>query len=123
MFRIKKRNVDAFLAREEQEFETRVVRRLRDNFDALREKSDDALRAFVQLGVQRAAGYGIDSAFGISLYVGLMAELGEDFDGSGKYLWAEEILQNDNILGSAKVRLIFDQALEAKRTSKAAGEG
>lgn len=110
MFRIKKRNLDAFVAHEERAFEARVLKRLRDNFEALRGKSEDELRAFVRLGRARAAEYAIDSPYGISLYVGVMAELGIDFDRSGAYPWATALLTHPGLDGNARAAWLCDEA-------------
>jgi len=123
VFRIKQRNVDAFVAHEEREFEGRVVQRLRDNFDGMRGKGDEELRAFVRLGRERAARYDIRSPYGISLFVGIMAEIGEDFDESGAYPWATELLHNPNLSGNARVECVCDQALEIKAAARATAQG
>jgi hypothetical protein len=116
VFRIKKRNIDAFLAHEERSFERRLVSRLRDNFEGLRDKTDEELTTFVRLGRERAATHGIGSPYGVSLYVGIMAELGVDFDRGGRYPWVDELLAAEELTGNVKAELICDRAVAFRRS-------
>lgn len=122
MFRIKKRNMDALVAAEERAFEARVVQRLRDSFDHLRGASDDDLQAFVRLGRERALTHDIRSFHGVSLYVGLMAELGADFDTSAAHAWVREWLHNPHLTGNARIECVCNLALEKKARPAAGGD-
>jgi hypothetical protein len=123
VFRITKRNVDAFVAQEELAFEARVVRRLRDNFDGMRGQSDEALIDFVRRGRARAARYDVRSPYAVSLYVGIMAELGEGFETSGAHAWALEVLNDEGLSGNAKVERISDRALKMETVTPGRTDG
>ena len=121
MFRIKKRNRDALIASVEQALEARMIRRLRDHFEPMRSKSDEDLRAFVRLGKERALAYGVCSPYGISLYVGIMAELGADFDTAGAHPWPAELLQDKQMIGNDKVEFICEHVFEMNRATQRTG--
>jgi hypothetical protein len=124
VFRVTAKNMGAFASEQERDFEERVVRRLRDNFDHLRDAGDEALTALVRRGRARAATYGIDTMYGISLFVGLMAQLGEDFDVSGAHPWVTEIFEHQHLTGTARVEWIYDLAMEKEAARRStSGDG
>jgi hypothetical protein len=112
MFRIKQCNMVAFVAHEEAQFVVRLSRRLRRTFGRLRTLDDDALQAFIRLGKIRAAEHEVTSCYGVSVYVGLMALLGPDFDRCGTHPWAEAWLAHDDFTGDARVQIIWQEAKE-----------
>lgn len=107
MFQMKARQIEAFARDEEAAFEARVVERLRAHFAALAGESDEELRALVRLGRERAAVYGLRSPYHVSLYVGAMAELGADFDRSGAFPSATEILKHPDVDPTTKMTVVY----------------
>jgi hypothetical protein len=110
MFRIKAKQIDAFVAFDEGEFEKRIAQRLQLYFDTLAGASHDELIALVRLGRERANAYGITSHHDVALYVGVMAQLGVDFDASGQFPWATEMLRNDAVDAATKMAFLCVRA-------------
>jgi hypothetical protein len=119
MFQMKARQLEAFARDEEMAFEARVAERLRAHFEALAGQSDEDLRAFVRLGRERAAAYGMRAPYHVSLYVGAMAELGADFDRSGAFPWATEILEHPDVDPTTKITVLYARIEDDRRASGA----
>lgn len=55
---------------------------------------NDALASLVDEGRARAAGYGLDDRFGLSVFVEMMLVLSPDFDQVEQNAWARDILED-----------------------------
>jgi hypothetical protein len=81
----------------------------------------DALDAFIRRGIERARLHGFETELAIARYLHVMQALGPNFDESGEYPWAEELL-NKTLPLQAKMNRLRDAAgyeLEARRIRNA----
>ena len=75
------------------------------------------LEKFVQNGIAKADGYGIEDRPDVAKFLNLQFVFGPEFD--RKCAWASEILGNDSITsGAAKVTLLSEAAMEELQKKK-----
>jgi hypothetical protein len=102
--RIKITQMASLNAEEEHQFEQRNLLRLRRYFhEKFASLSDDEILAFIRHCVRRAEDYGISNDHDISLYIGVAARWGRDFDRNGACPWATQILVNRSLDSRTKV--------------------
>lgn len=63
---------------------------------------EDALRALIRDGVQRANGHGFTIEYDVSRYIILMLMLGRGFDEDDKIPWAREMLADQGLGGGRR---------------------
>jgi len=107
---IKPELLAAFEPDEVRQFVERNVARLREHFPELAEQTDADLGAMVRLALERAAEHGVRNAYDVTLYVGVMAMLGRDFDRDGRHAWAEGILATAGIDPTTKMEWLYQRA-------------
>jgi hypothetical protein len=114
MLKIPSTQKQAFRKRELQGFEDRMIAHLGVLFPAYCETlGEPAVRRLVQLGVERAARYGLVTERGACIYVDVMFAFGRDFDGDPGLPWARAVLVDRAIDGPLlRVDALFDAALE-----------
>jgi len=69
-----------------------------------------AVRRWCRLGIERAAGFGIEAEYEVSRFVDLMFMLGRDFDTDPARPWAAAILQAGPIAPAVKMDKLFEWA-------------
>ena len=110
MFKVRQRQIDAFLKDEERLFVERSARRLREHFPLeLAGVGDEELLRRVREGVARAAGYGLRSYHDVALFLGLLVELGPDLDTSDRHAWARELLARPDLPPTTKVEHVYER--------------
>jgi hypothetical protein len=92
-----------------KQFEDRMVTHLHLTFpDMTKDISDEGLRAFIRIGVDKAEKYGVLVEIDIMQFVEFMMKWGRDFDLDPSRSQAQQILKNQNLDGHAKM----DQLIE-----------
>ena len=109
--RLTRRQVEAFGQRAQDGFVAREAVRLRRHFDAFRALGDEDVERFVRIGIARAEAHGIEAAADVAAYVGVMAALGEGFEGRADLPWARELLENAHMDAHTKVTCLSDRAV------------
>ncbi len=95
-------------------FEDRMIEHLRGLFPNHAEAlSESGLREVIQLGIERAAGYGLTAERVVCHYIDLMFLLGSGFDKDLQVPWAGEILQASAIPDQfQKIDKLYGRAME-----------
>jgi hypothetical protein len=92
-----------------KQFEDRMVAHLRATFaDKVKDTPDEALRAFIRIGVDKAEKYGVLVEIDIMQFIEFMMKWGRDFDLDPARDQAQKILTNPNLDGHVKM----DQLIE-----------
>ena len=84
--------------------------------------SKGKIRELARQGLEQARGYGIDTEEDVALYVDIMFGIGPDFPEGEDMAWARSILENEGLIGPAKMDLIL-QRLEKKLAAEESEEG
>lgn len=114
MLAIRKAQIDALSDVMRQSFEDRMVEHMAADFPTqFAQLQEPGARELVRAGIERCAGYGIDTEAGIRFVVDVLLEY-PDFDGSRDMAWARKILDDGELSGQAKVKLI-EKRLEAAK--------
>jgi hypothetical protein len=108
----------AFSTASEERFVSKMVKHHLEYFpEWSRSLRADALDAFIRHGMKRANLHGFETELEIARYLHVMQALGPNFDESGEYAWAEELL-NRRMPPQMKMDRLRDAAgyeLEARR--------
>lgn len=122
MFILRSAQIAAFSAAGTERFVIKMVKHHREYFpEWSRGLGADALDAFIRHGMERANLHGFETELEIARYLHVMQALGRNFDESGEYAWAEELL-NRRMAPQAKMNHLRDAAgyeLEARRIRNA----
>lgn len=81
------------------------------------------LRAFVRLVIKRALGYGLDSQYACSHYLGIGLSLGAFFDLDPQYPWARDILADQGLDAERKIARLRSVADRYLGTITGPGDG
>ncbi|HEV2500240.1 MAG TPA: hypothetical protein VGY31_11740 [Terriglobia bacterium] len=127
MFNLRKEQLKIFETIAAKEYEERALAQLREHSPAqCAALGESALVEIVHYGTGKAKAYGIVAEPDVCKYLGIMLQLGKDFDCNPRYPWAARTL-NDASLGdpSARVNRLAAEALEAVAAlgAKRAGSG
>jgi len=107
MLVIRKEQMAALQKVMEKRFEDWLVSHLRTDYpEETADLDDNAIRERIRYGIARAEGYGIQDDRHIVGYVELMFEIGVDFEDMPDMLWARQILDDPDIIGTEKIPLI-----------------
>jgi hypothetical protein len=125
MLVIRKKQIEALDRQSEKLFLDRMVDHLHEIFPDKCEElgSKGKIRELARQGLERAQGYGIDTEQDVALYVDIMFGIGPDFPDGEDMAWARSILENDGLIGPAKMDLILqrlEKELEAAEDEKGA---
>lgn len=103
-------------------FEERCVAFVREHWpERWAHLGEVAVRAFVEMAVERAAGYELDTEQDAARYLNQMLALGRDFDTDPRYPWAGEILRNKGIAPALRMDWLSARtAHELRRAEEAA---
>ena len=72
---------------------------------------DEDVHMFVNIGVKRANGFGIDGEYDIQRFLECCLIYGEHFGETPESLWAGQILDQDDLSGTEKMDQINDYEL------------
>ncbi|HOA94157.1 MAG TPA: hypothetical protein PK072_11915 [Quisquiliibacterium sp.] len=109
MLTITEAQIRAMRAATRAAFAGRAVAHLRRRFPARTAPVEDArLRAFVDLGIDRARRYGIVGEADVLRYLEYMLIYGARFDTDPRFAWAGEILRRAGLGPSRRMDLIDD---------------
>lgn len=125
MFNLRKEQLKIFETVAAKEFEERAIAGLRERApDQCAKLSEADLANLVRYGAERAKSYGIVAEPDVCKYLGIMLQLGSDFDRNPQYPWAARTL-NDASLGdpSARISRLAAEALETLAATGAKGAG
>ena len=86
-----------------------MIEHVAADFPVESEKMGDGVRGFIERGISKAAGFGIQTESDVSRFIDLMLKFGPDFEALENMAWAVAILQDNGISGSAKIDLIYQQ--------------
>jgi hypothetical protein len=114
MFKVRKKQQEAFSEEAVKDFEDRMVTHLGKffpaNCEALGERS---VRRMIRWGIQKAAGYGVVAERGVCIYIDAMFAFGRDFDADPALPWAAAILRDRKIKSeTARADRLFDAAFD-----------
>lgn len=106
-----------------KDFRVFMLEQLRnDGGDAFAGRSDDQLFAFIDAGIKRAQSYGATTQTAYGMFMSAQVLLGDDFNSSGAYPWAEAALKDtaitdpnarlDNLM--VLIALYFDETADSE---------
>ena len=120
MLVIRKKQMEALDSHSEKLFLDRMVDHLYEIFpDKCQELGSRAqVRKVARQGLEQAQGYGIDTEQDVALYVDIMFGIGPDFPDGEDMAWARSILENDSLIGPAKMDLILQRLEKELETAE-----
>lgn len=112
MLKIRQEQMDVLAQIPRQEFLRKMLVYMNDHFpDECEQIGAASLEKFIQEGIAKAEGYGIESLADVAQFLALQGMFGVEFD--RQHGWAREILANSSVtLGSAKIMLLNKAAVE-----------
>jgi hypothetical protein len=112
MFVVRDAQIEAMLEPSRHQFVERTQEWLRGKYARKLETTrDDALRALVRSGMERALKYGIDTERSISLFVELWVVRGPGFDESEEAAWLAGLLEDPDVPGQQKAEYLHRNLL------------
>jgi hypothetical protein len=115
---IRKEQLEAFRAAAEKAFKEEMLIHLREFSPALiRATGEEQMRRAIELGMQRAYGYGFRNRGPVRLYLEMILLFGTFFDTDPQYPWAGELLRDDSG-GDQMLRAerLFQKTIEYRRS-------
>jgi len=113
MFVIRKEMMAIFEVHMREQFVRKALAQIREVFpDAAQKQGEPQLRALIESGIDKAAGFGVLSEREVLLFVDLMMELGSKFAEEPKYKWIGATLEKSDLNEHQKMDIIY-QRLEA----------
>lgn len=113
MLVIREQQMQVLRAARQRAFEQSTVEHVRRRFPAAcAALGDTATHDQVHTAVQRALDHGMTSPADVRGYVDLTFLLGPDFDRSGRYSWAEELLADHRFTPEVKIGLLTQLAAQ-----------
>lgn len=110
MLNIRKKQSDACLLNDEEEFVKFIVGHLRQESPALVGGfSDDSMQSMVSSGLKRARGYGFRSPEDLTAFVSIMFEVAPNFDEQPEI---HRVLTDETVPIDQRFDLIFENASE-----------
>jgi hypothetical protein len=79
-------------------------------------QSDGSLRAAVLAAGSRAAAYGIESRYDVFRFINHIYALGDDFDTSSRFPWAQEILSRSDLPAERRMDILSQSTREELRS-------
>jgi len=111
MLIIRKEQVGAFNKAMLERFENLMVDHLAMYFpDQCEKMGEESVREAILYGMERAKTYGIIIEQDISMYLNLMFTFGRDFDKDSALTWMAEILNNENLGASSRMKVLYTEA-------------
>lgn len=116
MLHIRKEQMDVLRAYMCRQFEQRMVKYVRGKFyNQVKDLSDEKIYTFVQYSMNKAKQYCIEYEDDIRRYIEYLVIYGTLLDAREEPQWIVDILQRDDLDGTAKMDLIDNCEMEAIR--------
>ena len=110
MLTIRKEQVERLGEFIEESFKTNSIKRLRSKYpQETKEKNDQEMMSFINLGIEKAEIYNIIERSDISVFLEYMTNYGNDFDTNPKNEWATEVLKIKDLPGEEKISLMLNK--------------
>lgn len=94
-----------------KQFENMMVGHLNQYFpESCRDMGDKKVREMIQYGVERARLYGIHIENDVSRYINLMFSFGREFDTDPNCAWAQNILDDDDLVSTSKMDALYTES-------------
>lgn len=104
MLTIRKEQIEKFGEFIEANFKVNSMKMLRDKYpQETKDKKDQEMMAFINLGIEKAEKYDIIERRDISMFLEYMICYGKEFDTNIENKWAIEILKIKDIPGEEKI--------------------
>ena len=109
MYILREKQLAAFTRSAGEDFEDRMITHLRAVFaEACAARGEVELRALITLGIERAAGWGLELEYESCLYLHVMLALGERFDEDPGLPWARAALESGGWGPSSRIEHLHD---------------
>src|SRR5215813_3629565 len=96
MFVLTDKQLQSFTEAHLRQFESEMLEHIREFFpDHLRVAGEEAVRATIRYGYDRATSHGFTTKRNVCLYLNNMILFGSNFDHDPQYPWVQEILQDE----------------------------
>jgi len=113
MLTIRSEQMNAFSKAVETSLECRLLTHVQRLFaDPCRLLGEEVVRDRVRSGIRAAGGYGIEAEYDVSRYVDAMFLLEPDFDTSGRYPWAAEVLGDMSCDATTRMDRLYERIKE-----------
>ena len=111
MLTIRKEQIEALSKYMEESFVNRMAAHLKEFWPERCQKiGEEAVRESIYNGIDFARKFGITMEYDVARCIDLMYEFGWPVDDKPPDLWAQEILNNTELDGSAKTDRLYEQA-------------
>lgn len=113
MFKISRKQMDAFSLASREGFENRMVTHLVRFFpERCLGEGENWIRQLINQGIAHAARHGIVTESDVCKYIDLMLVLGRNFDEEPDLKWAQDILWSKDLpTPGARINALYDEAL------------
>lgn len=92
------KQMDAFDDTQLQGFRIAMAQHLRESAgDIFSGQTDQQVLDYIDKGITRAKAYKATEIYAFGMFISVMVMLGDDFDTSGKYPWAQDALKDTSI--------------------------
>ena len=119
MLQIRKEQMEVLEAYALQQFETKVFGSIARLFpEKLEQVGREKTELLIKAGILKASRYGIKSRKDIEQFICLMFDRGHDFETGREMSWCRNILEDRQLPGDAKVKLIYHE-LEVRGNTRA----
>lgn len=115
MLTIRKEQFAAFEKQEVKKFEDPTYLHLNKLYPVqCQNLGESKLRQMIQVGIKRAAAYGILREHDVRKYIEVMVVLGPDFDRDTKFPWASSLLNDEKLKDpKAKANRLYETAMKS----------
>jgi hypothetical protein len=113
MLEIRQEQYEALNENAREQFFRRVIQYLRTEWKSQCEDMDQSqLETMVREQTETAESYGIEIEADVVKYLEIALQLGEDFDTSEQFPWAQKILTNQETDGTIKIQQLRTRLLQ-----------
>jgi len=110
MLQIRTEQMDVLSAHMMRVYEERVMRKIKHVFpERYEQDGDDKARQFVQAGIRKADGYSITEDDDVEDFVLVLVQYGMDFEKTPEMAECQEILEDEDLPGDAKILLLCEE--------------
>jgi len=116
MLIIRDEQMDVLRAHMRRQYEQRIVKHLREKFpDRTKDLPDKRIRDAVQNSMKKAESYGLEYEDDIRRFIEYLVIYGTKFDTQEETRWIGDILQRNDLDGTAKMDMIDNCEIEVLR--------
>jgi len=124
MLTIRPEQIEVFTGLMRKRFEDRMRARLGERFpEKCKALGEEAVRASIRDGIDRAAAYGVNIEADVARYIELMYRFSPDFDTGPALPWAAEILKNPRLGSHPKMDQLCARADQETSPSASTDSG